>query len=119
MGYLFALLSAVSWTIGTISFKKSNNILSPHILNLYKNLLAFFTLLIILFICSFFSQEKFWIISKDSFLLIILSGIVGQGLADQIYIRSLYKVGANFLSVIASSFGIFVLLFAFLLNYVF
>ena len=41
MGYLFALLSAVSWTIGTISFKKSNNILSPHILNLYKNLLAF------------------------------------------------------------------------------
>lgn len=118
MGYFFALLSAVSWTIGTISFKKSNNVLSPHILNLYKNLLAFFTLLIILFVCSFYTEDKFWIISNDSFLLIILSGIVGQGLADQIYIRSLYNIGANFLSVIASSFGIFVLFFALLLNYI-
>ena len=119
MGYLFAILSAISWTIGTISFKKSNHALSPHILNLYKNLLAFIILLIILCICSFYTTEKFWIISNNSFFLIFLSGMIGSGLADQIYIRSLFKVGANFLSVIASSLGIFVLLFAFLLNYIF
>jgi len=119
MGYLFAILSAISWTIGTISFKKSNHALSPHILNLYKNLLAFVILLLILVICSFYTTEKFWIISNNSFFLIFLSGMIGSGLADQIYIRSLFKVGANFLSVIASSLGIFVLLFAFLLNYIF
>ncbi len=119
MGYFLALLSAISWTVGTISFKKSNHSLSPHILNLYKNLLAFFVLLIILICCSFYTDENFWIISKNSFFLIFLSGMIGSGLADQIYIRSLFKVGANFLSVIASSLGIFVLLFAFLLNYLF
>ena len=119
MGYLFAILSAVSWTIGTISFKKSNHNLNPHILNLYKNLLAFITLFIVLFICTFFTDNEFWVISSESFFLIILSGMIGSGLADQIYIRSLTKVGANYLSVIASSLGIFVLIFAFLLNYIF
>ena len=112
MGYLFAILSAVSWTIGTISFKMSNHGLNPHILNLYKNLLAFFTLLAVLVGCSFFTDTPFWVINRDSFFLIILSGMIGSGLADQIYIRSLTKVGANYLSVIASSLGIFVLIFA-------
>ena len=119
MGYLFAILSAISWAIGTIALKKSNHNLSPHVLNLYKNLLGFFTLLIILVICSATTDNQFWIISRESVLLIILSGIVGSGLADQIYIRSLSLVGANFISVIASSLAIFILFFSFFLNFIF
>jgi len=119
MGYLFAIFSAISWTIGTIALKKSDHNISPHILNLYKNLLGFFTLLVVLVSYSIFISNNFWHISRESILLIILSGILGSGLADQIYIRSLSLVGASFISVIASSLSLFVLIFAFLLHFLF
>ena len=116
MGYLFAFLSAISWAFGTISLALSKHQLNPNVFNLYKNLIGFSSLLIILLISSFLTTEIFWIISYESIFLIILSGILGSGLADQIYIRSLSLIGSNLISVIASSLSIFVLIFALILN---
>ena len=116
MGYLFAFLSAISWAFGTISLVLSKHQLNPNVFNLYKNLIGFSSLLIILLISSFLTTEIFWIISYESIFLIILSGILGSGLADQIYIRSLSLIGSNLISVIASSLSIFVLIFALILN---
>ena len=94
MGYLFAFLSAISWAFGTISLILSKHQLNPNIFNLYKNLIGFSFLSIILLITSYFTSEIFWIINYESIFLIILSGIVGSGLADQIYIRSLSLIGS-------------------------
>ena len=116
MGYLFAFLSAISWASGTISIVLSKHKLNPNIFNLYKNLLGFAFLSIILLVSSFFTSEIFWIITYESIFLIILSGILGSGLADQIYIRSLSLIGSNLISVIASSLSMFVLMFALILN---
>ena len=116
MGYLFAFLSAISWAFGTISLVLSKHQLNPNIFNLYKNLIGFIFLSIILLISSFLTTEIFWIISYESIFLIILSGILGSGLADQIYIRSLSLIGSNLISVIASSLSMFVLIFALILN---
>ena len=116
MGYLFAFLSAISWAFGTISIVLSKHQLNPNIFNLYKNLIGFISLLIVLIISSFLSSEVFWIINYESIFLIVLSGILGSGLADQIYIRSLSLIGSNLISVIASSLSIFVLIFALILN---
>ncbi len=116
MGYLFAFFSAISWAFGTISLILSKHQLNPNIFNLYKNLIGFSFLLIILLISSFFTSEIFWVINYESIFLIILSGIVGSGLADQIYIRSLSLIGSNLISVIASSLSMFVLFFALILN---
>ena len=116
MGYLFAFLSAISWAFGTISLVLSKHQLNPNVFNLYKNLIGFSSLLIILLISSFLTTEIFWIINYESIFLIILSGILGSGLADQIYIRSLSLIGSNLISVIASSLSIFVLIFALILN---
>ena len=116
MGYLFAFLSAISWAFGTISLVLSKHQLNPNVFNLYKNLIGFTFLLIILLISSFLTTEIFWIISYESIFLIILSGILGSGLADQIYIRSLSLIGSNLISVIASSLSIFVVIFGLILN---
>ena len=116
MGYLFAFLSAISWAFGTISIVLSKHKLNPNIFNLYKNLLGFGFLSVILLVSSFFTSEIFWIINYESIFLIILSGILGSGLADQIYIRSLSFIGSNLISVIASSLSMFVLVFALILN---
>ena len=116
MGYLFAFLSAISWAFGTISLILSKHQLNPNIFNLYKNLIGFSFLSIILLITSYFTSEVFWIINYENIFLIILSGIVGSGLADQIYIRSLSLIGSNLISVIASSLSMFVLIFALILN---
>ena len=113
MGYLFAFLSAISWAFGTISLVLSKHQLNPNVFNLYiKTLIGFTLSLIILLISSFLNTEIFWIISYESIFLIILSGILRSGLADQIYIRSLSLIGSNLISVIASSLSIFVLIFA-------
>ncbi len=116
MGYLFAFFSAISWAFGTISLVLSKHQLNPNIFNLYKNLIGFSFLLVILVVSSFLTSENFWIINYESFFLIILSGVLGSGLADQIYIRSLSLIGSNIISVIASSLSMFVLIFALILN---
>ena len=116
MGYLFAFFSAISWAFGTISIVLSRHQLNPNIFNLYKNLIGFIFLSIILLVSTFFSSEVFWVINYESIFLIILSGILGSGLADQIYIRSLSLIGSNLISVIASSLSMFVLIFALILN---
>ncbi len=116
MGYLFAFFSAISWAFGTISIVLSRHQLNPNIFNLYKNLIGFTFLSIILLVSTFFSSEVFWVINYESIFLIILSGILGSGLADQIYIRSLSLIGSNLISVIASSLSMFVLIFALILN---
>ena len=116
MGYLFAFLSAISWAFGTTSLVLSKHHLNPNIFNLYKNLIGFISLAVVLGISSFLTSEVFWVINYESVFLIILSGILGSGLADQIYIRSLSLIGSNSISVIASSLSIFVLIFALILN---
>ncbi len=119
MGYIFALLSAVSWASGTISFKKVQHTIPSYLVNLYKNILGFLCLGAVIFILIFFTSGTFNSLTYGSILILILNGIIGTCIAEQLYIKSLSLLGANLISVLGSSLAIFIFIFAFGLNYIF
>ncbi len=122
VGYIFALLSAISFALGTIFFKKMENEkhhIHPFIINLFKNSIGFILITIILFsfnfpvITYFFSENS--IVDKVSIGIIILSGIIGMGVAELLYIHTLSFVNTNIIAVIGSTLSIFIFTFSVLL----
>jgi len=118
-GYIFALLSAGAWAFAVITFKRIGDSVDPPIINLFKNTLGFFligaTLLSIRFpIFEFPKSEGIGIINMYDLWVVIISGALGIGLADIIFIRALNIIGANVIAIIGSMFSVFIFGFSFL-----
>lgn len=92
IGTSFALLTAVSWAAGVIFFQKSGETMSPFALNFFKNAVA-----VLLFAVTFaLWGERIWAPGWGPDLLwLMLSGVVGIGVADVLFFRSLQLLGAG------------------------
>ncbi len=97
LGEILALLCAVIWAGAVILFKKSGETVHPIGLNLFKDLLA-----IILFLPTmmFLGETVFRPVPGSDYILLLVSGALGIGLADTLYFKSLNRLGAGIMSVV-------------------
>jgi len=99
-GELSMISAAICWSIAVIIFRSASKELSPYLIAALKNTIALF-----LFIISFLIFDiPLWydkLIFSD-YIKIIISGILGMGFADILFIYALSKIGANRVAIINS-----------------
>ena len=97
-GEISALIAAFCWSIAIIIFKSVSHILSPILITALKNTIALF-LFIILFILF---DIPFWYseFSVSDYLKLMISGLIGMGIGDILFIYALSKIGANRVAII-------------------
>jgi drug/metabolite transporter (DMT)-like permease len=110
-GETFALLTAIIWAIAVILFKKSGESVHPIALNIFKNLLAF-----ILFIPTILLSggDLIYNISVNDYLLILASGVLGIGIADTLFFKSLNLLGAGLIAIVNCTYSPAIIIFSFL-----
>ena len=100
LGEFSALAAALFWSIAIIIFKSVGNKISPIVLNPLKNTLAFilFIIIFILFDIPFWYSE----LDKIDYMKLIISGALGMGIVDTIYLYTLNIIGANRSAVLST-----------------
>ena len=90
-GATAAVLSALLWAIASAFFERACKKIDPVELNLIKGVLA------LLFIATtlFFTGETFTNFDLRSAILLIISGVIGIGVGDTAYFKSLDQLGAR------------------------
>ena len=93
IGEFSALAAALFWSIAVILFKSVGNKISPIVLNPLKNTIAFILFIIVFIICDI----PFWYdgLDRSDYIKLILSGALGMGIVDTIYLYTLNIIGAN------------------------
>ncbi len=90
-GETLSLTTAIIWAISVVFFKKSGETVAPLGLNLFKNTL---TLLLIPPTMLVFGQALFMPAPLNDYILLLLSGVIGIGVADTLFFKSLNLLGA-------------------------
>jgi uncharacterized membrane protein len=90
-GETLALITAVVWSISVILFKKSGETVGPLGLNLFKNTM---TLLLMPPTMLLLGQVLFRPAPLNDYMLLMLSGVLGIGIADTLFFKSLNLLGA-------------------------
>ena len=102
-GTSMALISALSWAGCAVLFKKWGKNYQPEHINLFNTTLSFFWLCILVIL-----THSSIIISKESLVIIMISGLIGVVIADSIYysaLRLLSPVTLTIASLIGSVFS--------------
>ena len=112
-GEVLALMAALFWSIAVVIFKSLSQKISPFLINALKNTIALICFIITLSILDI----PFWnnTFTNQEYIKFIISGILGMGIADAIFIYSLSKIGANRIAILNCFEPIAVYLFTFLL----
>ena len=126
-GYILAILSALSWAFGTILFsllKSYGNNYNPVFINLYKNTIGFLIIGVILYynnfpLFSFFTVSDSGFNNLYAISIIILSGIIGMGIAESLYISAISLTNVNFVAIIGSTLSLFIFIFSVLFATIF
>lgn len=114
LGQLFALLTAITWAVSLVLFKRSGETMPPLALNLFKNAIGIVLLLATLPVIG----EGYGVITEqpieDTYILII-SGVIGLAVADTIFFTALNLCGVGIVSIVDCTYSPFTILFSFLL----
>ena len=97
-GVVAALLAALCWRVAVIIFKSSSRFLSPLLIVLLKNTIATLCFVVLFFIFDI----PFWLSGLESldYYKIIISGVLGMGIADLLFIKALSQIGANRVAIV-------------------
>lgn len=98
LGNLAVLISAFTWALGSILFRKLGDKVSPLGMNLGKNIIGILYLGVILLISGI--QP----ISQREFLLLLCSGLLGIAFGDTFFFRALIDLGPR-LTLILGTLG--------------
>ena len=93
-----ALSAAIFWSIAVIIFKSASEEISPFLITALKNTIAticFFSLFIFIDIPIWYNGFE-----TLDYIKILISGVLGMGLADVIFLYALSKIGANRIALI-------------------
>ena len=99
-GEFAAITAALCWSFAVIIFRSASKELSPFLIAALKNTIAlilFIVLFIILDIPIFYDK-----LILEDYIKIIISGSLGMGVGDVLFIYALSKIGANRVAVINS-----------------
>ncbi len=91
LGEILALAAALGWAVAIVLFKRVGDRLDPIALNTFKNSLALILLLPTMLI---FGQTILYPASMMDYGLLLLSGVLGMGVADTFYLMALNRLGA-------------------------
>lgn len=111
MGIFFAVICAVTWSASVVLFKIASEEINPVIINLCKNWLG--TLLMVPTVLIF-SPFSFSDIALPDLGILIVSGILGIGIADALVLKSLDSIGASRIAIVECTYSPFVILIAIL-----
>ena len=114
LGEICSLFSAIFWALAIIIFKKIGNRVSPMVINPIKSTIGFilFILTCIILGIPLTPNSQF---SNIDLLILAISGIIGIGIADIIFLHSLNILGAGISAIVDTVYSPFVILFAYIL----
>ena len=127
LGYILAILSALSWAFGTILFSKLKSYksnYSPVLINLFKNSIGFIIIGLALYyngypLLSFFLEGNANYNNTYTITIIILSGIIGMGIAESLYISAISLTNVNLVAIIGSTLSLFIFIFSIIFSILF
>ena len=105
-GEVMALLTAAAWAIAVILFKKSGETVHPLALNLFKNVLA-----VALFVPTIYIMGRtlFYSASHYDYILLLISGGLGIGISDSLFLACLNRIGAGLTAIVDCLYSPFVI----------
>ena len=97
-GEVAALSAAICWSIAVIIFKSASKLLSPLLITALKNSIALFSFIILFLLFDI----PIWYdgFSNTDYIKIIVSGILGMGIGDILFIYALSQIGANRVAIL-------------------
>lgn len=109
-GEFFSVACAVLWSAATVLFRKSGERVPPVALNLFKDAVALVLFLVTLPLVgvSLFPAEA----SASDWILLLVSGAIGIGIADTIFFGALNRLGAGRLAIVNALYSPLVVLVA-------
>jgi drug/metabolite transporter (DMT)-like permease len=110
-GEIFAFTAAIVWASAVILFKKSGETVHPVALNIFKNLLAMFLLIPTIYLFEGWIFEGF---TSYEILLLLVSGILGIGIADTLFFKSLNLLGAGLSAIVDCLYSPSIIFLAFI-----
>ena len=105
IGEFYSLSCAFIWAVAVILFKKSGESLNPFALNLFKNLLALALLGLTIAVLAPHPPR----LPMLALLTILVSGFLGIGIGDTLYLRALNAIGASRMAVSQTLYSPFVI----------
>lgn len=111
LGAALAIFCAFTWSVSVILFKKAGGSLHPVALNLWKNGIA-----LLLMIPTIYLAEGTFIppVAGMDLGIMLLSGLLGIGVADAMVLKALSMVGATRIAIIECSYAPFVIVLSLL-----
>ncbi len=105
-GPILALLTAVCWAFAVILFKRSGETVHPIGLNLFKACLALSLLIPTVWISK---DTLFPTASSREYLMVLVSGSLGIGIADTLFFMGLNIIGAGRIAIVDCLYSPFVI----------
>lgn len=107
LGVSLAIGCALIWSLSVVMFKKAGDPTNPILLNLLKNTLGF-----VLMIPTAYLLEGSWPAALDGahLTILVISGILGIGIADALVLRALKDLGASRLAIVECTYSPFVII---------
>ncbi len=105
-GETLAILTAVMWAIAVILFKKSGETVHPLALNLFKNTLAATLFVPTIYIMG---QTLAHPTSGQDYLLLFVSGALGIGISDSLFLACLNRLGAGLTAIVDCLYSPFII----------
>jgi len=102
-GELFSAASAILWALSLVLFRRAGTSMGPATLNLYKGLVAIVFLIPTMLILGV-DMTPDNVTARD-WLLMLVSGALGMGVADTILFVCLNRVGATRYAIINCAYG--------------
>lgn len=112
MGEFYALLCALLWAAAVILFRRSGETVSPFALNLFRVTVSSALLAATVFVAG---RDPFPEVSTEDLVRLFISGVVAIALADTLFHRCLFTVGAGVTAIVDCLYSPLMILFAFVL----
>ena len=105
-GEIYALATAMTWAFAVILFKKSGERVHPIGLNQFKDILAIVLLIPTMLVLS---RPFFPHVPVTDYLILLVSGALGIGVADTLFFHSLNILGAGRSSIVDCLYSPFII----------
>lgn len=101
-GEMLALGSAMGWAFAVILFRTAGTRVGPLALNLFKNVfaLALYPPTMLLLGMALLPDRP-----PVDYLLLLLSGVLGMGLSDTLFLAALNRLGAGLLAIVSTLYA--------------
>lgn len=112
MGSAIALACALAWSVAVILLKKAGETVDALALNLGKNALSLLLLGPTVFLVEG-GVDALALISQEDWILMMVSGFLGIGIADALVLRSMVGLSAGHIAILETLFAPFVIFFSY------